>query len=1147
MNPQNPATGAVTATLRPVEPTTERRAAPIGLDEAAPLLGWRLEAEGRGQAQRAYRIVLATRDPLTPGTTPLWDSGWTEGERTADIPYAGPPLAPRTAYQWRVQVTDAHGNPSPWSASAGFETGLAPGLPDADEALAAAWITAPGEQELAALPDLDSVDGEHDLYRIVAAPAGTGHDAPAARGEHEPSGPGTSGAGTGTGPGDGPGRPASASSAAPRATVFRLRFPARPAAVPQAARLLADGPGTLDAYLDGRRVPVDGSPSQELAEALSGPAGSDSEALAGSDRGHLLAVRVTTEDGTEPWLLAALRDGTPEPLPGPRVPHAAATGDHWRALRVPAAAEPDGGACPAWADPAAPDETPWPKAFAAGRNGDAPHGRSPLSHRPGPVLRRDFELPAPARRARLYATSLGLHELRINGRRVGDEELAPGWTDYDARVTYRAYDVTAQLTAGPNTLGALLADGWYAGNLCIFGKFHYGTSRALRALLVVDHPDGTTTTLATADDGTWRATRGAVLYSDLQNGEVHDARLEAPGWDRPGFDAAAWRPAAAVTPPAALRVLAPQTPPVRAQQEITAPLTPRPGGGLLADFGENVSGRVRLTVRGAAGSRVLLRHAEMLTHEGELYTEALRGARATDTYVLRGDPEGETWEPRFTTHGFRYCELLPQPAPTGNGQAGTGAEPPLVTSATAVVLWADMPATGGFETSHAGLSTLHRNIARSLRGNFLSVPTDCPQRDERMGWTGDIQVFAPTASFHHDVRGFLRGWLRELRGSQHADGAVPHTVPDMFGRVTPAQDLHGSAGAAGWGDAAVTVPAALLDAYDDRRAAAESLESAARWVGYLEEHSADGARPVDAFGDWLALSATPGDLVATAYAAHAARTAARLARALGEEERAAGLDASCAHFRAAFRERWVGGGGVLHPGTQTAYVLALHLGLLEPAEIPGAADRLAQEIASRGDHLTTGFLGTPWLLDALTDAGRIDVAHTLLLQDSYPSWLFPVANGATTVWERWNSWSQSGGFADPAMTSFNHYAYGAVGDWMYRTIGGLAPAEAGYRTVLVAPRPPAALTWARTSLLTDRGRITVDWERTGGAGFRLDVEVPPGASAEVRLPALPGLGDTLRESGRPAAEAEGVHPLDPPAGSAAAVRIGSGTYRFTLS
>ncbi|MDL4821824.1 alpha-L-rhamnosidase [Actinomadura opuntiae] len=1082
--------------------TTERVVDPLGVDEGRPLFGWRLEGDGRGRAQSAYRLVVAVEtDPASTGAQMLWDSGWREGDENVDVAYGGPSLSARTRYLWRVRVADEHGRRSAWSDPAAFETGLAPGGPDAQAAFPAAWITAPGELESAALPGLDTADGQHDIYRIRAA------------------------------------CPDPATGRKNCATVFRVRFAARSGAVPAAARLLATGSGTVTAVLNGVPVPVDGLPSPALAVAMEKPV----------DGHHALAVLVQDDDeqtghgpvdrDSGPYLLAALTDGTRKARPGPAVPHAVATDDSWRARPLCADGEED------WTDPSLDDRDDgrWPRAIADRRNGDAPDGRVPSSLRPSPYLRRAFELPAPVTRARLYATSLGLHELRLNGVRVGDEDLAPGWTDYDHRVTYRTHDVTGVLAPGANTLAAVLADGWYAGNICIFGDRHYGAVRALAAMLVADHPDGSTTTVVTAADGRWRASRGGVCYADLQNGEVYDAREEPTGWDTSRYDDSGWTAAVAADAPPGARIVSALAPPVRAQRRITAAsVTALPGGRLLTDFGENLAGRVRIDVRGTAGARVLLRHAEALRHDGELYTENLRTARATDEYVLRGAPDGESWEPRFTTHGFRYCEIIPLPPSDGSGPA------PTVDSATAVALWADMPATGDFACSHAGLNTLHRNIGRSLRGNFLSVPTDCPQRDERMGWTGDIQVFAPTAAFHHDIRGFLRSWLRELRGAQHPDGAVPHTVPDMFRRTVPYGERESAAGAAGWGDAAVTVPAALLTAYGDRRAAGEALDSIAAWLDHLAGHSEQGVRPAGGFGDWLALTDTPTDLVATAYYAHAARTAARLAAACGHTHRHDAWTAAYQRVRAAFRERWVGGGGVLRPATQTAYVLALHIGLLDPHEIADAADRLADEIASRGHHLTTGFLGTPWLLDALADAGRLDVAHRLLLQDTYPSWLYPVTTGATTVWERWNSWSDSTGFADASMTSFNHYAYGAVGDWVHRTIGGLAPAEPGYRRVVVAPRPPESIGWAETSLRTVHGTVAVGWRRAPSE-LTVDLQLPPGVTAEIRLPALSGGGGELTESGRAVGDAEHVRQLPPRPDCAAVLETGSGSYRFTLA
>lgn len=1106
MNEPRTAPAEVREPLHALALTTERRTGPIGLDEAAPLFGWQVVAGGRGRSQSAYRLRVED------ARGSVWDSDWRRSGRTADIPYDGPGLVPCTGYIWRVRIADEQGVRSVWSEPAFFETGLAPGAADAAGAFDAEWITAPGEDLWAPLPDLDTVDGEHDLFRIRAV--------------------GGEGAGV---------------------TVFRARFAARPHAVPAAARLLIAAPGTVAAAVNGVPVPHDGRPSPALAAALAGH----------HDGEHVLAVRVSGDDGTVAHLLAALTDGTPRVRPGPAVPHAVASDDSWRARGFAHETEiPADWAAPAFDDR---DDTVWPRAMAAGRNGDAPQGRAPESYRPSPYLRQDFTLRSQVRSARLYATSLGIHELRLNGVRVGDEELAPGWTDYDRRVTYRAHDVTSLLRTGPNTWGAVLADGWFAGNLCIFGKQHYGSARAFRALLVAEHTDGSTTRLCTTADGSWRAAHGAVRYADLQNGEVYDARREAPGWDTADFDPEAWQPAVSAPAPEGLRVLASLAPPVRAQRELPPVRQETRGAATLADFGENVSGRVRIEVRGPAGTRVLLRHAEALRHDGAPYTDNLRTARATDEYVLRGAPEGEVWEPRFTTHGFRYCEISVLPPEAGHGggrdtEDGTacagadsravsgaaGGEAARLISVTAVALWADMPATGGFACSHEGLTTLHHNIRRSLEGNFLSVPTDCPQRDERMGWTGDIQVFAPTAAFHYDIRGFLRGWLRELRGAQHPDGGVPHTVPDMFRRAAPEEERASAAGAAGWGDAAVTVPAALLDRYDDRRGAREALRSVTDWLDYLAAHSKDGLRPADAWGDWLALSDTPKDLVATAYYAHAARTAARLAASLGETERERDWSRVYGRVRTAFRERWVGGGGVLRPPTQTAYVLALHLGLLDPHEVRAAADRLADEVAARGFHLTTGFLGTPWLLDALTDAGRADVAHRLLLQDTYPSWLYPVSTGATTIWERWNSWSDSTGFADASMTSFNHYAYGAVGDWIYRNVGGLAPAADGYRRVLVAPRPPEGLTWATTSLRTDAGTVTVDWRREQ-QDWDLAVTLPPGVTAEVRLPVLPGTAGRVTESGRPLAEAPGVQVLDGPQEYAAVAGIASGSYRFHLA
>lgn len=851
--------------------------------------------------------------------------------------------------------------------------------------------------------------------------------------------------------------------------------------------------------------------------------------VAGADRvrAWLNGTRLPTEDVVDPGVLVdgpnvlaleAAVSGAPAGLvarldiTGDKGPiHTVVADGTWKA-----SADPEAG----WEQPDF-DDGAWALAQAYGAHGTPPAGREPRSYRPSPYLRKEFVVDAPVRRARLYATALGLYEVRINGQRVGDHQLTPGWTDYGARVPYQTYDVTELLADGPNAIGAVLADGWYAGNIGWFGTGHYGEQRLFLARLEIEAADGTVTVIGT--DGSWRTSAGKTLYADLQNGEVVDARREPAGWDRPGFDASGWE-AVVEASPSHGHLEAQVAPPIRVAHELAPVSIGRtPSGAQLIDFGQNLVGWVRLRLRGAAGTHVVMRFAEVLDHRGELYTEALRGARATDEYFLAGTGD-ETFEPRFTVHGFRYAAVYGYPGEI------------TADDIRALVVYADMERTGSFSCSDARLNKLAENIVWGQRGNFLTVPTDCPQRDERLGWTGDAQVFASTAAFNYDVRTFFRKWLRDLRDGQCDDGAIPHVAPDIIS----AADKRPAAGAAGWGDAIVIVPHELFVAYGDRRALVENYRAVAEWLAYLERNSTDYIRPDAGFADWLALAPTPRDLVQTAFFAYAAKLAELLAARLGRAEDETHWRQLYVDVRSAYRKAFVRGGGRVVSGSQTAYVLSLQFGLLEPDEEPLAAARLVDEIASRNWHLSTGFLGTPYLLPVLERFGYTDVAYRLLLQDSYPSWLYPVVYGdATTVWERWDSWSDSRGFQDPGMTSFNHYAYGAVGQWMYHAIGGIAPAAPGYERVLVRPRVHGTITSAGCSLETVRGKVATAWRLSDGT-FDLDLEVPANARAEVWLPVADPSAVTESGTALEAAEVESSEVVD----GSVVVHVGSGTYSF---
>jgi alpha-L-rhamnosidase len=757
------------------------------------------------------------------------------------------------------------------------------------------------------------------------------------------------------------------------------------------------------------------------------------------------------------------------------------------------------------------DDSSWVAAKEAALSGSGPWGTLTPASYAVTRLRHSFRLRRKkVTRARLYVTALGLYEAHLNGVRVGTDQLAPGWTDYRTRVQYRTHDVTALLRGGANALGVYLAPGWYAGNVGMFGPHQYGEHPALLAQLEVDYADGSRARVVSDTD--WTASTGPVVSADLLNGETYDARKETPGWASPGFDDGAWlavREAGSGVPE---RVVAQVDGPVRVTDELKPVEVTEPKPGVhVFDLGQNMVGSVRLTVSGPAGTAVRLRHAEVLNPDGTLYTANLRTAKATDTYILKGRGT-EVYEPRFTFHGFRYVEVT--------GFPGT----PTAGAVTGRVMHTDAPATLDFETDSDLLNQLHSNITWGQRGNFLSVPTDTPARDERLGWTGDINVFAPTAAYAMESARFLTKWLTDLRDGQTAEGSFTHVAPDVG---------HVGDGAAGWGDAGVTVPWALYQAYGDLRVLRDAWSSVVDWLAYLEKHSDSLLRPADGFGDWLNLSdETPKDVVATACFAHSADLASRMARELGRDP--APQDDLFGRVRAAFQQAYIGADGRVKGDTQTAYVLALSMGLVPDALRGAAADRLVELIEARDGHLSTGFLGTPRLLPVLTDTGHTDVAYRLLTRRTFPSWGYQIDRGATTMWERWDSLRPDGTFQDASMNSFNHYAYGSVGQWMYENIAGISAARPGYREVLIRPRPGGGVNSARATFTSVRGPVSTRWSLRRGR-FELTCSVPPNTTAEVWVPA--SATDRVAHSGGTPLRYEDGHRV---------FRVGSGTYRFAV-
>ncbi len=700
---------------------------------------------------------------------------------------------------------------------------------------------------------------------------------------------------------------------------------------------------------------------------------------------------------------------------------------------------------------------------------------------PAPYLRRSFTLAEPPVRARLHVTALGLYEARLNGARVADAYLTPGWTDYRQRILYQAYDVTSLLAPGENVLGAIIADGWYAGFVGFDGqrpRAHYGPAPELLAQLVITSASGAVSLVVT--DAQWRGRYAAIRHADLLMGERQDLRLCPEGWDQPGFTADGWRPVRS-RPRDGRPLTADPGPPVRvAESRRPASITARGDGKFIADFGQNLTGWVRLRAAGPAGGVVSVRHGEILDADGGLYTQNLRTARQADEFMLAGTPA--VVAARFTVHGFRYAEIT-APAPPRD--------------VVARVAHSATEATGSFECSEPWLEQLFRAIDWGQRGNFISVPTDCPQRDERLGWLGDAQVFARTACYNRDVAAFFAKWLDDVADAQHPSGA--------FSDIAPRLNLDW-AGSPGWGDAGVIVPWTVWKMYADTYVLRRHYAAMAAWMDFIERDNPSCLRTANLgqnYNDWLAPGGdnTPPGLLATAYWAHDARLMAEIAQAAGQPADAARYRATAAKIGAAFAAAYVTADGEVASGTQTAYTLALHAGLVPPGLRRRAAARLADAVRAADWHLTTGFAGVGYLLPVLSSHGHDDVAYRLLCQRGMPSWRYMLDHGATTIWERWDAIPPDGSLESARWNSFNHYALGSVGEWLYRYLLGIdqEPGSAGFGRLVLHPHPGRPLTWARGRYDSVRGPISCSWAVTGD-GFRYEVSLPPNVTAVVRVP-----------------------------------------------
>jgi alpha-L-rhamnosidase len=754
---------------------------------------------------------------------------------------------------------------------------------------------------------------------------------------------------------------------------------------------------------------------------------------------------------------------------------------------------------------------------------------------PSPMLRREFDAKGEVKWARAYVTCHGLYEMSLNGRRVGDQVLTPGWTSYDDHIQYQTYDITSQLQKGRNAVAVILGDGWYRGNIAFNGQRDtYGDKLGLLLQIQISYADGSNQVVAS--DSSWKASTGPILMSDIYNGENYDARLEKQGWNNPGYDEAAWSPVLTANYPKN-NLVAPAGPPVQRIQELKPEkIIKTPAGETVVDFGQNMVGWVRLNVSGPSGATVILQHAEVLDKEGNFYTENLRAAKQTVTYTLKGGGS-ETFEPHFTFQGFRYVRVQGFPSELA------------LDNLTGVVVHSDIAPAGTFECSIPMINQLQHNIQWGQKGNFVDVPTDCPQRDERLGWTGDAQAFARTACFNADVAAFYTKWLKDMTADQKPSGAIPHVIPNVLGRKSP----DGSSASAGWADAAVIVPWTVYLSYGDTRILERQYTSMKGWVDYMARRAGESYfwNNDFTFGDWLAFATTrsdyPGattdkDLISQAYFARSTDLLQRTAIVLGNTQDAEKYAALLANVKKVFIAEFVTPNGRMASNTQTAYSLALAFDLLPENLRSQAAERLAKDVRMF-KHITTGFLGAPVICPVLGDYGYFDEAFMLLNRKEYPSWLYPITKGATTIWERWDGLKPDGSFQDSGMNSFNHYAYGAIGEWLYRVVAGIEidPARPGYKHIVIQPHVGGGLTFAKASHQSLYGPVAAGWEIRDGK-MEVTVEIPPNTTATVRLPKA--TIETVLEQGQPLSKAPGVMRSTQDR-QTAVIEAGSGRYSFT--
>ena len=752
-------------------------------------------------------------------------------------------------------------------------------------------------------------------------------------------------------------------------------------------------------------------------------------------------------------------------------------------------------------------------------------------YNPSPYLRKEFNNSKKVKFARAYVTSHGLYEFHLNGKKVSDQLFTPGWTSYNYRLQYQVYDITEKINSGKNAIGVILADGWYRGPLkWDMKRNNYGEKLGLLLQINIEYEDGTSEIVKS--DNSWKSSTGPILMSGIYDGEIYDARLEKSGWDEINYNDKNWNGTIEKQYPQNI-LIASEGPEVKNTVTIK-PINKfiAPNGDLVFDMGQNMVGWIHFSLLGKEGEKIILRHAEVLDQQGNIYLDNLRRAKQQVEYTFKGGKK-ETFEPHFTFQGFRYVAVT-------NFKGEINLE-----NITGKVIHSDMTPAGNFECSDPLINQLQKNIQWGLRGNFVDVPTDCPQRDERLGWTGDAQVFAPTACFNMDAASFYTKWMKDFSVDQLSDGRIPHVLPNILGD---------DGGAAGWADAAVIIPWTIYENYGDTRILEAQYESMKKWIDYLQNLSGNEYlwNKSVGFGDWLAFATNnsdyPGattdkDLIGTAYFYHSVSLLQKIAVVLGKDKDAEKYLELMKNIKNAFQKEFITQTGRVASNTQTAYVLALDFDLVPENQRAVAAKRLADDV-DKFEHITTGFLGASRLTKILTDFGYEDLAYMLLFNKNYPSWLYPVTKGATTIWERWDGIKRDGSFQSEGMNSFNHYAYGAVGKWIYSFIAGIDfdPKNPGYKNIIINPNVPKELSFAKADYNSIMGKISTAWKVENNV-FYFDVEIPANTTADVFLPT--NIADNILENGNKIKNVKEINSITTSNGKTV-LKIGSGKYSFEI-